>query len=290
MKTLSQHLLEHMNAQSINEAFNSQILSDIHKSTSDHSWKMIFTDPARHGWLPMQWSNISDEDLLKVDIKDAKKAAKNGSYILWLDRHGLIGITKGNMVYTGSSYSGSSRRGYYNRKDWYKTVSGISKDAIEAIVITGADKYASKDLRDGRWRSKQDATAFRENWTIASDNRSRYEKIVKSNANLSAYPEVKKTLDKAEKRLSDATESLIKVLEKSAVLQDWATMASANTYVAEALKSFGKMKDRAKEIESGTSYEFYLKEFKNDYGNLEQQLGWFDEKFKIVEDIADIED
>lgn len=286
MKTLSQHLLEHMSIQ-VNEAFNSQILSGLRKTSSDNRWKQVFDEPVRNGWLPMQWSNISDDDLYHATISDAKKAAKTGSYVLWVDRKGeLLGITKGDVVYTGYSYSG--RR--YQRKEWYKTVSGISKESTEAIVITGADKYSSKDLRDGRWRSKLDATAFNDNWLIASANRSRYTDIVKSNGNLSAYPEVKKTLDKAEKRLSDATQSLIKVLEKSAVLQDWSTMASANTCVAEALKSFGKMKDRAKEIERGTSYEFYLKEFKNDYGNLEKQLGWFDEKFKIVEDIADIED
>ena len=268
MKTsLTAHILEHMSETSsefVFEAFNSTIIQNIKKATSDKSWKEIFTGPANNGWLPMSWSNISDDDLQQVSAKEAKKLAKDpGSYILWCDINGaILGITKGDYVYSDyASYYSGGRRGRMKTSKAYKTATSIARDTTTAYHVVGAAKYSTSELRKDRWRSKQDATAFQDNWRILDDQRIRYRNILRERKNNEFTKENIGLLEKREKNVNDAIDALTSVLEKAKITQDWGLIRSCNEKVSTIVYAFQEMQRYGKTLQEGTAYDHYRQQF-----------------------------
>lgn len=268
--SLAKYISESFEGHMINEAFNSNILRNLQKKLSAVSYKDIFQTPVNNGWLPFKWDQVTDEDFLELDPAAARKYKSSRNPVIWVTSNDVpLGISMYDSVY--SDYYGQGRHSRSNVKV-YKTVLGISRDAAKAYVLLHDEKYGIKDIRENRWRSKQDAIAFHDNFTIANSNRERYKKILTDRrADIIVEGEDKK-LDELSVSVSEIVSKGIKLLNSLKKTGDWYNLTKFNEKNSLLLTEFSKLILIYNNLTKGNRYEFYLKDYKKGMQNVNSLL------------------
>jgi hypothetical protein len=158
----------------IYESFGSPILRDIILGNKNDKVNNII---GRISDLYLQLDKITDDDITKYDSSEfskARKAAKDGAVIFWMSSGGkLKGVSYGNWVSMSQLEHVRGRRRFAPA---YKSVLAVSKYSDHAYAVDGK-KFDLKAIRDERWASKKDATAFIDNYHIKENNINRYKAI-----------------------------------------------------------------------------------------------------------------
>ena len=147
----------------INEKFGSTILTDIINNN-----KKSYNVRRGLQYMNLKLDKITNSDFIYYfSMKEARKCAKDGGIVFWLSNERLLGISSGDWALTPSSSD-------------YKSTMSISKDANNAygLMIDTVKKYGNREIKDRRWASQQDATAFKTNSELKEDNLNRYNTII----------------------------------------------------------------------------------------------------------------
>ena len=167
MKTLQQFMVESMNGP-VFESFGSSIISEIFSTLikSFYATKVLFHE--------MQWDNVTDNDVRKMDPESAKKLAykkDSNAYILWVAPDGqLIARTIGIYNILLNTKVADDR---------LKTVKKIASLADYAVIVWEPDTFSTNNLRQIRREAKKDALALKTEEEVRQDNIKRYQKLIK---------------------------------------------------------------------------------------------------------------
>lgn len=216
----------------MNEAFGSDIIRDIYTEN-----KKFWGSTAKR--LGIALDKIEDKHLSRYDkdeFKEARKAAKEGAIIFWMSgiesENKLLGISVNDWVLLSPGYYRGGRSGY---RPEYKSVLSMSKDADFAWTLEPAivKQFGVQKLRSERWAEKHDALAFKDNWSIASENIDRYKTKV---AEL-RKEKVKGDLD-IQKALSDIMDMYKKMFDDLLGSPDWHAIQKLNKKISDLMKMF----------------------------------------------------
>lgn len=125
-----------------------------------------------------KWNDITDEDLNEMSVSDALKAAERGkdTLVIWYDAKGessALTLDK-QILWVGPGVITK----YVSAHSTPRYVATISKRSSRAMVVYGASKYSTAELRDRRRQSRENAVALQNNSDIAQDNVWRYKKEI----------------------------------------------------------------------------------------------------------------
>lgn len=125
-----------------------------------------------------KWNDITDEDLNEMPASDALKAAERGkdTLVIWYDAKGessALTLDK-QILWVGPGVITK----YVSAHSTPRYVATISKRSSRAVVVYGASKYSTVELRDRRRQSRENAVALQNNSDIAQDNVWRYKKEI----------------------------------------------------------------------------------------------------------------
>lgn len=125
-----------------------------------------------------KWNDITDEDLNKMSASDALKVVERGKEVLviWYDAKGessALTLDK-QILWVGPGVITK----YVSAHSTPRYVATISKRSSRAVVVYGASKYSTTELRDRRRQSRENAVALQDNSDIAQDNVWRYKKEI----------------------------------------------------------------------------------------------------------------
>lgn len=125
-----------------------------------------------------KWNDIADEDLNEMSASDALKAAERGkdTLVIWYDAKGessALTLDK-QILWVGPGVITK----YVSAHSTPRYVATISKRSSRAVVVYGASKYSTTELRDRRRQSRENAVALQNNSDIAQDNVWRYKKEI----------------------------------------------------------------------------------------------------------------
>ena len=125
-----------------------------------------------------KWNDITDEDLNEMSVSDALKAAERGkdTLVIWYDAKGessALTLDK-QILWVGPGMITK----YVSAHSTPRYVATISKRSSRAVVVYGASKYSTAELRDRRRQSRENAVALQNNSDIAQDNVWRYKREI----------------------------------------------------------------------------------------------------------------
>lgn len=125
-----------------------------------------------------KWNDITDEDLNEMSTSDALKAAERGkdTLVIWYDAKDVpsaLTLDK-QILWVGPGVITK----YVSAHSTPRYVATISKRSSRAVVVYGASKYSTTELRDRRRQSRENAVALQNNSDIAQDNVWRYKREI----------------------------------------------------------------------------------------------------------------
>ena len=125
-----------------------------------------------------KWNDITDEDLNEMSVSDALKAAERGkdTLVIWYDVKGessALTLDK-QILWVGPGMITK----YVSAHSTPRYVATISKRSSRAVVVYGASKYSTAELRDRRRQSRENVVALQNNSDIAQDNVWRYKREI----------------------------------------------------------------------------------------------------------------
>lgn len=184
MKTLTEFIRESL----ICESFSSKILQQ-------------YLEPKqfKYEYYPyaLQWSKITDDMLHEItneeDARKMQRKQKDAFYILCVGKSGYGDNAKEmvQLITWGSDIIASVYRGERGSS----TKAYIDNIVfVKAYYVTDFDKLLRKDIRDQRAEMRKDATALKDDWSVANENHERYKKIL-AEKRTGTPDEVKKIMD-----------------------------------------------------------------------------------------------
>lgn len=125
-----------------------------------------------------KWNDITDEDLNEMSASDALRAAERGkdTLVIWYDAKDVpsaLTLDK-QILWVGPGVITK----YVSAHSTPRYVATISKRSSRAVVVYGASKYSTTELRDRRRQSRENAVALQNNSDIAQDNVWRYKREI----------------------------------------------------------------------------------------------------------------
>lgn len=125
-----------------------------------------------------KWNDITDEDLNEMSASDALRAAERGkdTLVIWYDAKDVpsaLTLDK-QILWAGPGVITK----YVSAHSTPRYVATISKRSSRAVVVYGASKYSTTELRDRRRQSRENAVALQNNSDIAQDNVWRYKREI----------------------------------------------------------------------------------------------------------------
>lgn len=160
-------------------------------------------------WRHYKWSEITDDDLERMDAASAKKLAYKQSgdfpHIFWMEGDKTIASSVGNFTFT---LYGQYCRSY--GKGGFRSVKAISEQADYAYVLKDPKRFETKELLAQRREAKAGATALLKAEEVRQENIDRYERM-KAKMKLEKTADVATMMSKLEQITKEYTEAITKL-------------------------------------------------------------------------------
>ena len=215
----------------LTEKFGSKALATIRKRLGKFDGKKFFAGLSKGEGI--QWDNVTDAAIGKA--ADLNSNVLNFMFV----RGDLKGVFRGKKFVNFfakplENFSKGSMGDQYSSKDYkvyYTSYKRVLDDADEIITINmDIAKTLSTNAVEGRAAAKQGAIALKSADTVARENRSRYQELLRQRRDEAGFgqAEVEKLIDKANVALQDAIAHHVSQLKSGMIPQQkWNTQYQA---------------------------------------------------------------